>query len=140
MKYSLSAFVGALIAVMVLMNGILAGFIGNDASSIVIHLIGIPVVALAMLVQRIRPRLQSDLPLYFYCAGVLGFLTIIFTNFSFSQLGVSLPVALGLFGQTTSSLIIDRYGLLGIEPRPFAKEKLPGIGLALVGILLMMFL
>ena len=140
MKYPVSALIGSLIAFMVLMNGVLAGFIGNDASSIFIHFIGIPVVAVAMFVKKSGPRLAKGIPLYLYCAGVLGFLTVIFTNFSFAQLGVSLPVALGLFGQTTSSLIIDRYGLLGIEARAFAKQKLPGIGLALIGILLMMYL
>lgn len=139
MNYTLSTLTGSLIAVMILMNGILAGAIGNDTSSIVIHALGLPVIALIMLIKKIGPQLKTGLPLYLYSAGALGFLTVVFTNYSFAHLGVSLPVALGLFGQTSSSLLIDRYGWLGVKPRPFAKAKLLGMSITLVGIILMMF-
>jgi transporter family-2 protein len=137
MKYSLSALTGSLIAIMILMNGILAGVIGNEASTIVIHISGLVAVTVLLLVRR-QPVHWRKAPYYLYCAGIIGFLTVIFTNYSFARLGVSVPLALGLLGQSVTSILIDNFGWLGMKKRPFQKKKLFGMLLTSLGIIFMM--
>jgi transporter family-2 protein len=137
MKYSLSALIGSLIAIMILMSGILAGAIGNVASSIVIHTSGLIAVTVLLLVRRQAVHWRKA-PYYLYGAGIVGFLTLIFTNFSFAQLGVAVPLALGLLGQSVVSILIDNYGWLGMKKRPFQKKKLFGTLLTSLGIIVMM--
>jgi transporter family-2 protein len=53
-------------------------------------------------------------------------------------LGVAVPLALGLLGQSVVSILIDNYGWLGMKKRPFQKKKLFGTLLTSLGIIVMM--
>lgn len=94
----LSAFIGALIALMIPLNGILAEVIGNYNTSVLIHTVGLIAVIIILLVGRFKLKIYKGIPLYLYSAGAIGVFTVLFTNMSFSALGVSLTIALGLLG------------------------------------------
>jgi bacterial/archaeal transporter family-2 protein len=63
-----------------------------------------------------------------------------FNNLSYSALGVSLPVALGLLGQILTSLAFDHYGILGMPRIRFKKKKIVGLLIIVIGISIMTFL
>ena len=107
-KY-LSAFTGALIAVMILFNGVLANAFGNYISTVLIHIVGLVTISLVLVISRGRTKIQTGgrLPFFLYSPGVTC-LTVVFTIRVFS-LGVSATIALGCWGRPC----IDQPWILG---------------------------
>lgn len=133
----ISAIIGVLITVMLLLNGVLSQYIGNYASAFLIHLIGFVLVGSVLIIKKVKIDFDRSLPIYLYSGGLLGVFTILFNNISFNQLGASLTLALGLLGQTMTSLVLDHYGWLGMAVVKFKKEKLLGLVMISAGILIM---
>ncbi|EPY2276133.1 DMT family transporter [Clostridium sporogenes] len=133
----ISAFIGALIAIMTLFNGTLSNTFGNYTSSIIIHVIGLFSITFVLLITRSRFKIQKGIPVYLYSAGAIGVFSVVFSNLSFSKLGVSLTLALGLLGQSLSSIFIDHFGLLGMKVIKFEKKKCIGLLFIILGIFIM---
>ncbi|ACQ53155.1 DMT family transporter [Clostridium botulinum] len=133
----ISAFIGTLIAIMTLFNGTLANTFGNYTSSIIIHVIGLFSITFVLLISRSKFKIQKGIPVYLYSAGAIGVFSVIFSNLSFSKLGVSLTLALGLLGQSLSSIFIDHFGLLGMKVIKFEKKKCIGLLFIILGIFIM---
>ncbi|MGX7024644.1 DMT family transporter [Vagococcus hydrophili] len=133
----ISIFIGALITIMIALNGILSQYLGNYVSSVIIHLLGLIGMIFILIVTKTKIKYRNNLRWYFYSAGIIGVFTVIFNNISFAALGVSLTVSLGLLGQSLSSLVIDHFGLLGMNKALFESKKIIGIVFILLGIIVM---
>lgn len=133
----LSAVIGVIITVMIMFNGVLSQGLGNYTSTVVIHLIGFIAITLILMIKKIKVSYHKDLPLYLYSSGAIGVFTILFNNISFTYLGASLTLALGLLGQSLISMVLDHYGWLGMKAVRFKKEKLAGLMIISLGILIM---
>ena len=136
MYYLLSLLAGMLISVMVVFNGGLNGRVGQTAALVIIHLAGLVFILLLMLVKGEKLRLKR-LPFYLYLGGLLGIMTTVFNNTAFGHISVSAMMALGLLGESVSSLLADHFGLLGLPKRPMRPQKLWGGLLALAGVVFM---
>lgn len=136
----LSLLIGILIAVMVAFNGELSGNVGNYSSLVVIHVIGYIVLVLLMFYKKIKIPFKMTLPLWLYSAGAITVGTVLINNMAYNAIGVSLPVALGLLGQSLTSLIFDHYGFLGMPKIKFNKKKIIGIIIIIIGVCVMTFL
>lgn len=132
-----SALIGVLITIMILFNGVLSQRLGNYSSTVVIHLLGFLAISFILFIKNIKISISKDIPIYLYSGGILGVFTILFNNISFNYLGASLTLALGLLGQSISSLVIDHYGWLGMKVTKFKKEKLLGLIIISIGIIIM---
>lgn len=137
MNNLVSAFIGVLIAVMIMINGTLSNALGNYTSTIIIHIIGLIPIILVLLASRKKLIINKDVPFYLYSAGAIGVFPILFNNLTFSALGVSLTLALGLLGQSLASIIIDHFGLLGMKVIKYQKKKLIGLVFIISGIAVM---
>lgn len=135
----LSSLVGAMLAVMIYLNGELASHIGNYAASIFIHLTGLVLVVLILLLTRSETPFQKGVSPILLSGGALGFLTVVFANVGFINLGVSLTLALGLLGQTVSALVIDHFGWFGASVVRFNRGKIGGLALITAGIAVMAY-
>ncbi len=136
--YNLYAgFIGILIAIMVLVNGVLGTATGNYTSSVIIHIVGLICIIFILIVKKYKITFNKTIPLYFYCGGAIGIFVVLFNNVTFQNIGVSLTVALGLLGQSVASIIIDHYGLLGMKIDKFKKEKIVGLLLICIGVIIM---
>ncbi|PGC24512.1 hypothetical protein COM11_24570 [Bacillus pseudomycoides] len=133
----LSIIIGAFIAIMIPLNGILSEMTGNYTSSVMIHIVGLVAIVIVLLVSKSKLRMQKGIPLYLYSAGAIGVFTVLFSNISFTALGVSITIALSLLGQSVSSIIIDHFGLLGMKVVKFEKKKTFGLLLISSGIIVM---
>ncbi|HEK9099957.1 TPA: DMT family transporter [Bacillus pseudomycoides] len=133
----LSIIIGALIAIMIPLNGILSEITGNYMSSVLIHIVGLFAIVIVLLASKSKLRMQKGIPLYLYSAGAIGVFTVLFSNISFTALGVSITIALSLLGQSVSSIIIDHFGLLGMKVVKFEKKKIFGLLLISSGIVVM---
>lgn len=136
----LSLLIGIIIAIMIAFNGELSHGIGNYYSLIIIHIVGFIAILVIMLYKKITISFRNNLPLYLYIAGAISVFTVTFNNLSFAALGVSIPVALGLLGQLLTSLIVDRYGILGMPKVIFNKKKFLGLLFIIIGVSIMTFI
>jgi len=133
MFYLLSIFTGVLIALSIALNGVLTEHYGVYLATVIIHMVGLLVIALIVLIKRINP-FASKHPWYYYLGGAVGVATVVFINMAFGRISVSAILALGLLGQSVAGLIFDQYGWLGMPKHPFKRSKLIGILFILAGI------
>lgn len=136
----LSILSGALIAIMIVQNGGLAEGIGNYHASVIIHVIGLLSVLAWMLIQREKLHWDKRTPWAYYLGGVLGVITVVTNNLCFFSLGVSLTLALGLFGQCVAGGVVDHFGLFGLPKMRFRKQHLLSFGFIIAGIATMLLL
>ena len=134
-----SLLIGALVAIMVTLNGELSNGLGTYSSLVVIHLIGFIAMLGLMFYKKNKISFRNNIPIYLYVAGGISVFTVMFNNLSYPVLGVSLPVALGLLGQLIASLAFDHYGLLGMPKVHFNNKKIIGLFIIIIGISIMTF-
>lgn len=137
MNYIISVFTGALLALMVSLNGNVGQASGNYASSVIIHVIGLIGIIIVLIATKSKFKNLKNIPFYMYAGGLIGVLTVIFSNVSFTKLGVSLTISLGLFGQLVTSIIIDHFGYFDFPVNQFNKKKIIGFIIIILGILVM---
>lgn len=137
MYYLISIVTGILIASTIAMNGELTANYGLYSASVFIHLSGLILISVMLITKKLNPFLRSKTPFSLYLGGVVGVLTVMFTNLSFGKISVSAILALNLLGQCIASLVIDQFGILGMPKHPFKVSKLFGIAFVLAGIIFM---
>jgi transporter family-2 protein len=134
----ISFLTGALLSVMILINGRLTERIGLYQATAVIHLAGVLFSLFASWLRKEKPLPRSRSPWWFYLGGVIGVYTALANNFAFGKITLTSIVALGLLGQTMASLVIDTTGWLGMTRRPFRKSTLIGLVFCFAGIGIML--
>ena len=124
MNYFVSVFTGVILAIMVSLNGGVSNAAGNYAYSIIIHFIGLIGIILVLIFTKSKIKNLKGIPFYMFSGGLIGVLTVLFTNASCSILGVSLTVSLTLLGQLVTSLVIDNFGYFNMPVVKFDKRKI----------------
>jgi transporter family-2 protein len=71
-----------------------------------------------------------DTSLTLYLGGVFGFVIFAAAVLVFPRLGAAYAIALMVCGQCLAAMVIDHYGLMGMEKSPATLPR--GIGVALV--------
>lgn len=134
----LSLMSGLIVALIVSINGKLAESYGVFNSTVIIHIVGVLFAFCICIARKNKIHLAKGQPLWLYLGGALGFLTTVFNNFAFGKISVTSIIALGLAGQMIAALLIDTFGLLGMEKHPFRKSSLVGLAFSLAGIIVML--
>lgn len=129
--------IGILITIMVTFNGILESHIGNYLAVLIIHIVGLTSISLILIMKREKPVFKKGIPYYLYSGGAIGILLVLVNNICFSNLGASLTLSLGVFGQLLLSSVIDHFGLMGMDVYKFQPKKLIGFSIILIGIVIM---
>lgn len=139
MYFALAVLCGALIAVMIAINGSLTLLYGVYTSTWMIHLVGLLFISALLLLRRqpIRPTVR--LPWFMFIGGAIGVSTTVFNNLSFGKISMSALLALGLLGQSICSLLFDQFGFLGMGRQPFRLRRLWGLFVVLAGIGVMIY-
>jgi len=70
----------------------------------------------------------------FYLGGVFGFIVIAAAVLVFPRLGAAYTIALMVCGQCLAAMIIDHYGLLGMERTPVTPQRVIGVLLVAAGV------
>ncbi|HOP10082.1 MAG TPA: DMT family transporter [Oscillospiraceae bacterium] len=134
----LSLLTGMIVAVMVAVNGGLTTQYGVFGAAVIIHIIGSAFAFLLLIVKRQPIAFPQKITWWLYTGGAIGVLTTAFYNFAYGKISLTGIVALGLLGQTVTSLLIDNFGLFGMRKYPFKKSTLIGLAFAAVGIFMML--
>lgn len=134
----LSLLAGVVIAFMVAINGGLTARYGVFGAAVIIHIVGSFFAFLLIKIHNRKILYQRNIPWWMFFGGIIGVLTIVFNNFSYGKISLTSIIALGLFGQTAASLVIDSFGLFGMRKYTFKKSTLIGMSFAAVGILVVL--
>ncbi len=136
MYHLLSLLTGALITVMIAVNGGLTALTGTYKATVTIHIVGLAVIAALTLRGRERPfgPFSEKIGRGLYLGGAIGVFTTVCNNLAFGRISVSAILALGLLGQSVAGLAVDQTGWLGMPRFPFRARKLWGLMLLLAGI------
>jgi len=136
--YALAALIGGINAIMSVANGQLTAIYGVYSATFVIHVVGSIAIALIVAFRRERVFAPVGARPWQYLGGVVGVVTTISNNIAFGRISLSAIIALGLLGQSVCSVLIDQFGLFGMQRRPFHLKQLTGLVLVLAGILVML--
>jgi len=136
MYYLFSLIPGILISVMIAFNGVLTEHYGVYSAAVIIHIAGLVLITIMTISKRENP-FSGRQTWYLYLGGAIGVMTTVFNNFAFSRINVTSILALGLFGQSITGLIVDQYGLLNMPKHTFQNRKIFGLLLILIGIISM---
>lgn len=134
----LALLTGLTVAVMVSLNGHLSQQYGTYLAAVIIHIVGSLAALLMCAVKKEKRLIRKRFPVWFYLGGAIGAFTTLFNNFAFGHISMTSIVALGLLGQTVTSLAIDGLGLFGMEKRPFQRSTLIGVAFSLAGMIFML--
>lgn len=133
MYYFLSLLTGILISAMIAFNGGLTQQYGVYSATIIIHIVGLIPLIFLLVANKEKP-FSKRYPWFLYMGGAIGVLTTVFNNVVFGRISVSAMLAIGLFGQSVTGIVVDQYGFLGMPKHPFTKRKLIGLSFILAGI------
>ena len=122
---------------MISLNGGLGNISGNYASSVIIHFVGLIGIIFVLIFTKSKIKNLKGIPFYMFTGGLIGILTVLFTNIGFMGLGVSLTVSLSLLGQLVTSLVIDHFGYFNMTVVEFDKKKILGLIVIIAGIYVM---
>lgn len=91
---------------------------------------------------RLEMKVQHHGPLkaVYFIGGMLGVIFITANIYLMPYLGAALTTISGMLGQMLMALIIDHFGLLGIDKRKITLRKTVGVGIIITGIVFLRFL
>jgi transporter family-2 protein len=133
---------GAMLTLMILLNGTLAAHGTLLFASWVPHATGTVMAAALLAVMRTHRIIAAPAPApaWAYLGGVSGAITVVLTSYSVNTaLALSGTIALGLAGQMIFSLIADARGLFGLQRRMPGLRDLVALALILAGSVVLIF-
>ncbi|HAS73847.1 MAG TPA: hypothetical protein DCS67_06860 [Clostridiales bacterium UBA8960] len=127
---------GLILSIMVTFNGLLSSFTSTYLSNVIYHAIGLFFFGLLMLMLS-RKTSKIKFRWIYLVPGFLGSLTIILNNVVLNAIGVTMMITFTLVGQVITSLMIDRWGLLGKESVKIHTKQWFGVGIMILGLAIM---
>ena len=131
----LTAAVGGLIAMQPAVNSGLGRETGSLAAALVSFTVGTIVLAAIVVVAGQAGGLRATLdagPVYLI-GGLLGAAYVTMAIFAVREIGAGGVAAATITGQLTFSVLLDRFGVLGLEQTPITPSRVAGIALLLTG-------
>jgi transporter family-2 protein len=133
----LSGLAGALVAMQPPINSKLGQAIGNFAAATVSFLVG--TLALLVVTIAVGNHHISDIkhvPWWYLVGGFIGAVFVASSLITVRTLGAGGVVAATIAGQLTFSVVIDKFGLLGLPEKPLHPTRIVGVALLALGVFL----
>ncbi|HBI55996.1 MAG TPA: hypothetical protein DDY38_04115 [Firmicutes bacterium] len=121
-------------------NAALKDRVGVAPMSVTVHLIGL-IVSLAAILVTGAPKIQEfrNAPFYSYLGGALNVAIFGGVAWAIAKTGATIGISAILFGQLTTAVILDHFGIFSLEVIPFSWIRLAGVALMLVGMRLAIY-
>jgi transporter family-2 protein len=131
---ALTVVASALVAAQAPINSHLGKAIGTFQAAFVSFAIGTLALALVLAVSGGLGQVQlGSVKWYYLTGGLLGVVFVSTLLVAVRTLGASGILAATLVGQMGASVVIDRFGLLGLERTAITLTRLAGIALVAAG-------
>lgn len=137
MYKNLALINGAILAIMVFLNGMQSSIIGPYMSTLIFHVIGFILIIIISIIKKNRLSNLKEIPFMFFLPGILSVITILLNNISIPKIGLTLAIGVTLFGQLVMSSLVEHFGLFGMPINRFKKEKILGFSIISLGIIVM---
>jgi transporter family-2 protein len=127
---------GALLAIQAPTNAILGKASGSPiVAAFISFLIG--TVALGAAIGATSGKLFApdlkQVPWYAWLGGFYGAFFVAVAAFGAPRVGIGVLLTAAVAGQLAAALVLDHYGMLGLERHPVTLTRALGFGLVLVG-------
>lgn len=133
----LTVFAGGLIALQAPINGMLGKTVGSLTAATISFIIGtIALIGITLVTGVGDPGEAKTLPWYYLVGGVLGAVYVTTALVAVQTLGAGGVTAATIAGQLTASVVVDRYGLFGVDERPLTWQRMLGVALLAAGVFL----
>lgn len=136
----LSIINGVILAIMVFFNGMLTGCLGPYKSTLIYYSIGLFLTIVISIIKKNKITNLSEISIIFFLPGILGVVTILFSNIAIPHIGVTLTIGMGLFGQLVMSSLVEHFGLFKMPANRLRKEKILGLSIILLGVAAMIIM
>jgi transporter family-2 protein len=129
------AIVGGAIALQAPINAGLGKSTGNIAAALVSFMVGTLVLAAIVVLSGKAGGVGSvtDVRWYYLLGGILGAAYVFTALVTVDTIGAGGVAAATITGQLTTSVVIDRLGVLGLEQTPLTASRVAGVALLLAG-------
>lgn len=121
-------------------NAKLAAFVGGPLSAAAISVIsaGVIMIAVMALTRTALPSLGQlkAVPPWLWSGGVIGAAFVTVALLATPRLGAGVMIALLVAGQMTAALVIDQFGLFGLDRRAIDLPRVLGALCLLAGVVL----
>lgn len=135
----LAIVAGSAMAVQAPTNAMLAKASGSTVVaafiSFTVGIIPLGVLVAATAGSRLMAPELRTLPWYAWLGGLYGVVFICVMAFAAPRLGVATLFAATVLGQMIAALILDHYGLFGLTQQPVNLQRIVGVALVLVGVI-----
>lgn len=131
----LTAGVGALIAMQPAVNSGLGRETGSLAAALVSFCVGTLLLLAVVLVAGEASGVKASFdagPVYLL-GGVLGAAYVTCAIFTVREIGAGGVAAATIAGQLSFSIVLDRFGFLGLEQQPITAARVAGVLLLFAG-------
>jgi transporter family-2 protein len=129
------AVVGGCIALQAPINAGLGKSTGSFASAFISFAIGTLLLASIVILSGRAADIggATDVQWYYLLGGVLGAAYVFSALVLVDEIGAGGVAAATVTGQLTTSVLLDRLGVLGLEETPLTAERMIGVALLLGG-------
>lgn len=131
---------GLVLPLQVAINGLLKKQIGHSMQATLVSFVVGAIGALAVCAFARHPlpssATLSQAPWWMWLGGFLGTFYVWSTITAAPQIGAGLTLALAVAGQMIAAVMIDHYGMLGIDKASLSFPRIAGVGLIVVGVVL----
>jgi bacterial/archaeal transporter family-2 protein len=135
---ALTACAGGLVAMQAPINSKLGKAAGTFAAASISFLIGTAILIAITAVSGKGANLSeaSKLPWYYFAGGALGAAYVTTVRVSVRTLGAGGVTAATIAGQLSTSVLIDRLGILGLPEKQVTVARVAGVLLLAAGVFL----
>ncbi len=129
------AVVGGLIALQAPINAGLGKATGSFAAALVSFAIGTLVLAAIVVLSGKAGGISGagDVHWYYLVGGILGAAYVFSALVLVGEIGAGGVAAATVTGQLTTSVVLDRLGVLGLDKEELSPERILGVALLLAG-------
>jgi transporter family-2 protein len=130
----LSAAAGALVAMQPPINSKLGHAVGNFAAATISFMVG--TLALLVVTVAVGGHHVTDIrhvPWWYFVGGFIGAVFVASSLITVRTLGAGGVVAATIAGQLTFSMVIDKFGLLGLPEKELSATRILGVLLLALG-------
>lgn len=132
----LTAGVGGLLATQAPINGQLGLHVGKIQAALISFVVGTALLSVLVFVFAggfDQGTGVGVVPWYYFVGGLLGAAYITTVIFTVSTLGAGGITAATISAQLVTSMILDQFGLLGLDKHPITWTRLLGVVLLAIG-------
>jgi len=127
---------GVFMAIQGALNTTLSKVIGLLETTFIVHITGTILLLILLFAFRLGKGnfyALSEAPWYAYLGGVIGVGIIYLVAASIPEVGVANATTAIIIGQVVTAIIIDHFGVFGLERMPYGWSQILGLILLVIG-------